>query len=533
MKLDRRDFMLLMGSSVMLPVFGSSFGARAQESVTGGMLRIFLNEPTSLCSAFNSAGQIAQISPKIFDGLVEYDFDMVPQPRLATSVELSADAKTLTIKLREGLRWHDGKPLTSADVQFSAMEVWKILHPRGRATYGTLREVETPDETTAIFRFSSPAGFVLNALNSSEAQVIPRHIYQGTDILTNPANISPVGSGPFRFVEWRQGEYILLERNPDYWDKGKPYLDRIVVLLQQDPSSRAIAFETQEVEFAGAVPVSFADARRLDALPYIEVPDKGFEAYGNNVFTEVNLRRPNLQDVRVRRAILHAIDREFILKNIFFGFGSVATGPVPQTITKFYTADVPQYPFDPELAQTLLDEAGFTPGADNLRLRLTIDAPPSGAGVYIAVAEYIKQALRIVGIDATIRSSDFATFYKRIYTDYDFDLTVTGASALTDPTIGVQRFFWSKNITPGVPFSNSSGYAKPETDALLEAAQREPDSQRRVEIFYKFQYLVVTDLPILPLADVPYFAVKNTRVHNSELTPFGSAGSFADVYLTP
>lgn len=531
MDIYRRTFVIGLGSALALPALGELAGsAFAQNPVKGGTVRIFSNEPVGLTSAISSSGPIAQLSPKLFDGLVEYDHDMKPHPRMASSVEMSDDAKTLTIVLREGLKWHDGQPITSADIAFSAMEVWSKHHPRGRSTYAALESVDTPDELTAIFNFSRPSAFVMNALFASEAQVIPRHIYEGTDILTNPANTAPIGSGPFRFVEWRQGEYILLERNPDYWAEGEPYVDQIVVLLVADNSARAIAFEAQEVDAAGAIPIALADARRLERLPYIEIPDTGFEAYGNNTFMEVNLRRPALQDVRVRQAILHALDRDFMMKNVYFDFGTIATGPIPATIATFYTDDVPTYPFDTERAIALLEEAGHMPDSNGIRLSLTLDPLPYGT-VPQPAAAYIKQALSVVGIDVTIRSGDAATYFRRVYGENDFDLTISGASALTDPTIGVQRFFWSKNIIPGVAFSNGSGYSDPEMDAILEAAAAEPNPARRVELFHQFQRKAATDLPILPIADLPYFAVKNKRLKNSEVSPFGFGGSFSTVYI--
>lgn len=533
MNISRRNFVLTTGAITVLSALGlQSPAVFAQSSVPvkGGTIRIFLSDPTVLVSAISSAGQTALISPKLFDGLVEYDNDMVPHPRMATSVKLSDDARTLTIVLREGLKWHDGQPITSADVAFSALEVWKKFHSRGRSTYASLESVDTPDELTSVFHFSKPSAFVMNALFASEAQVIPKHIYQGSDILKNPANTAPIGSGPFRFVEWKQGEYILLEKNPHYWAKDEPYADQIVVLLVQDSSARALAFEAQEVDAAGGMPVSMADARRLARLPYIEIPTTGNEAYGNNHFVEVNLRRPYLQDVRVRQALLHAIDRDFMLKNVYFGFGTAATGPIPVTMKTFYSPEVPTYGYDPQKAMALLDEAGFKPDAKGKRLSLTIDPLPLG-DIYSAAAAYMKQALAAVGVDLTIRSADIATYYRRIYGDYDYDLTFAGASALTDPTIGVQRFFWSKNIIPGVPFSNGSGYSNPEMDAILEQAAAEPNPQKRIELFNKFQTLAATDLPILPIADAPYFAVRNKRLKNAEVSPFGFGGSFSNAYI--
>ena len=376
MDTNRRAFTLGLGSAVAWPALGGlTTAAYAQTPVKGGTVRIFLSEPTGLVSAISSAGPIAQISPKLFEGLVVYDADMKMQPRMAKSVVMSADGKTLTIVLREGLKWHDGKPITSADVAFSATKVWSKFHSRGRSTYAALTGVDTPDGLTAVFNFSTPSAFVMNALFASEAQVVPKHIYDGTDILKNPTNTAPIGSGPFKFVEWKQGEYILLEKNPHYWAKDEPLADQIVVLLVPDSSARAIAFEAQEVDAAGGIPVSLAEARRLEKLPYIDIPDKGYQAYGNNCFMEVNVRRPALSDVRVRRAILHALDRDFMLKNVFFNFGNVATGPVPSGISAFYTTDVPAYPFDMEKSKALLDEAGLVAKGRGIRLTLTLDPP--------------------------------------------------------------------------------------------------------------------------------------------------------------
>ena len=533
MRATRRDVLAGLGASLSAAALMSRTGAAAANSsspVKGGVLRMWVNEPTTLTSAYTSAGQTYYTSGKIFDGLVEYDFDMKPKPKLATSWDLSPDGLTLRFTLRGDVKWHDGKPFTSSDLQYSALEIWRKLHPRGRSTWANLASVETPNATTAIFRFSKPSPYVLNALISPEAQVLPRHLYEGKDVLTNPANIAPIGNGPFRFKEWQRGDYILLERNSDYWDKGKPYLDQIVYRIIPDASSRSVAFEANEIDIGGGIPISLADARRLEKIPTLEIPERGAEAYGNNTFLEVNVRRPYLQDRQVRQAFLHGLDRDFILKNIFFNFGQVATGPIPYTINTFYTADVPKYDYSLDKANALLDEAGQKRGADGTRFKVTIDVLPFGE-YYFRMADYLKQQFALLGIAAEIRNADFATYYRRIYTDYDFDITCSGASALTDPTIGVQRFFWSKNIIKGVPFSNGTGYSNPEVDAILEAAQTEIDPQKRVALFHQFQQKVVDDLPILPMCDVPYFTVKSKSVKNTENSPFGISDNFAEVYI--
>jgi peptide/nickel transport system substrate-binding protein len=526
----RRD--VLAGMSAFAATAGLP-GAFAQGTapVKGGTLRMWIVEPIMLTGAFNSAGQIYQISGKMFDGLVEYDFNLNPTPKLAIAWKLSPDAKELRFTLRSGVKWHDGRPFTSADVKFSALEVWRKLHPRGKSIWANLTDVETPDEVTAIFKLSNPSPYVMNALVGVESQVLPRHIYEGTNILTNPANLRPVGNGPFKFKEWRKGEYLLLERNPDYWDAGRPYLDSIVVTFTPDEGARAVALEAGELDLAGGLPVALPDARRLSKVPTLEIPATGYEALAHQVFMELNVRKPYFKDPRVRQAIYHAIDRDFLLKNIWYGFGKVATGPISSDLKTFYTADVPRYEYSIAKANQLLDAAGLTKDASGVRLRVTHDSNPFGGENNRRISAYFKQQMDQIGIKVDIRASDTATFIKRVYTDYDFDTTSTQAFGLSDPTIGVQRFYWSKNIVPGVAFSNGSGYSNPEVDKLLEAAQSEIDPAKRAGLFHDFQRAIMRDLPLLPLVDGQYLAVRSRAVVGTEATPYGIHDNFASVYI--
>lgn len=529
MTIRRRDLLAAIPTLAAASGLPRAF-AQGSAPVKGGTLRMWIVEPTMLTGAFNSAGQIYQISGKMFDGLVEYDFNFNPTPKLATAWKLSQDAKELTFTLRNDVKWHDGKPFTSADLKFSALEVWRKLHPRGKAIWANLVDIETPDTTTAVFKLSNPSPYVMNALVGVESQVLPRHIYEGTNILANPANLAPVGNGPFRFKEWRRGDYLLLERNPNYWDAGRPYLDSIVVSFTPDEGARAVALEAGELDLAGGLPVALPDARRLERVPTLEIPTKGYEALAHQVFMELNVRKSYFKDARVRQAIYHAIDRDFLLKNIWFNFGKVATGPISSDLKNFYTPDVPRYEFSIAKANQLLDAAGLTKDVSGVRLRITHDSNPFGGENNRRISAYFKQQMDLLGIKVDIRAGDTATFIKRVYTDYDFDTTSTQAFGLSDPTIGVQRFYWSKNIVPGVAFSNGSGYSNPEVDKLLEAAQSEIDPSKRAALFHDFQRIIMRDLPLLPLIDGQYFAVRSRAVIGTEATPYGIHDNFANVY---
>jgi peptide/nickel transport system substrate-binding protein len=519
---------ILLGS-LALPVL-----ARAQEAPRrGGVLtQIIQPEPPSLTGAFSTVGTIQAVSPKMFDGLVEYDFDMRPKPQLATAWEASADGLAIRFTLRDGVLWHDGEKFTSADVAWSLMNVWKTLHGRGRATYAFVEKVETPDPLTAVLRLSKPSPAIMNALAAAESQVLPRHLYEGADVLGNPLNNAPVGNGPFRFKEWRRGSALIVERNPDYWDRGKPYLDGIVMRFIPDGAGRSAALETGEALLGGDNPVPLNDVARLAKLPQLSVDRRGYNSVNNIQFLEFNLRRPQFQDARVRRAIGMALNRELIARNIWFGEGRAATGPIPRTMANFYTADVPPLPFDVAGANKLLDAAGVARGTGGTRFRMFMDWAPYGDALQ-RTGEYVRQALRPLGIEVEIRSSDLPGWLRRVYTDNDFDMTTFYLSATADPTLGLQRFWWSKNIQKGAVFTNASGYSSKEMDRILESAAVEIDAAKRTDLFHQFQRLAMTDLNIIPLVDLDGVTLANKRVHDHTTGAYGVRTSLASAWLSP
>ena len=183
----------------------------------GTLVQITQPEPPNLAPYISTVGPISQVTAKVFDGLLEYGFDLKPRPSLAESWTESADGKTITFKLRKDVTFHDGKPFTAADVQFTVMEVLKKNHPRGMATFRDVTAVETPDAHTAVFKLSVAAPYIMKALASSESPILPKHVYERGDIKTHANANNPIGSGPFKFVEWRRGEFVRLDKNANYW----------------------------------------------------------------------------------------------------------------------------------------------------------------------------------------------------------------------------------------------------------------------------------------------------------------------------
>ena len=506
--------------------------AVARAPVKGGVLRVLLDpEPPTLLTLTNTAGVSLYTSSKTNEGLLTYDFNLNPGPQLATSWSVSPDGLEYTFKLRPGVRWHDGTPFTSADVAFSIATL-KEVHPRGRGTFANVKDIATPDALTAVLKLSRPAPYLLTALAASETPIVPRHLLEGQTIVGHPLNDAPVGTGPDRFKEWVRGSHIIYERNPDYWDQPKPYIDRIVFVIMPDAAARSAAVESGAIDLAPGAPVPLSDFDRLKQKPRLRFVTEGYE-YINSVYRiEFNLDRPYLAKRQVREAIAHAIDRKQLLQIALLGYGDVSLGPISPYLKRFAAPDLPFYPLDLKRAEQLLDEAGYPRVSGAPRLKLVHDPLPYGEP-FRRAGDFIRNALGRIGIEVTIRSQDFATYIHRVYTDRDFDFTFNSMSNLFDPTVGVQRLYWSKNFRVGVPFSNGSHYVSAETDRLLEAAAVETDPAKRLQEFTAFQRQVIQDLPDITVAAVYYATIADRKVIDHTLTADGICGNLAKVYIDP
>lgn len=528
MAIQRRNFLAL--AAVPGTLAWQRLHAQTLTPTKGGTLVIGVGrDPPLLTSALTTAGPTQAVSGKVFDGLLSYDAQFKPQARLATAWETSKDGLALTLHLREGVRWHDGKPFTSADVAYSVLEAWKKFNARGRSTFLNVERVDTPSPQVAVLRLARPAPFILQALSSAESQVIPRHLYAGSDPLANPRNSAPIGTGPFRFVRWDKGRQLVLERNPDYWDAGKPYLDQIIWRQITDPAALAAALETGAIQLAGELPLT--DLKSLAARSHLAVHRRINSANLGITGFEFNLEKPIFQDVRVRQAIAHAVDRDFLVRNVWQGYATAEHGPIPSGFAEFHAADVPKYPFDLKKAEALLEAAGFKRNAQGIRLQFSCDPNATGAGTLLQTAQVLRANLARIGVKLDVRVQDFGEFVNRVYTRRDFDTSIVGASAGPDPAIGTQRFYWSRNIQPGVAFSNGAAYRNPQVDQLLEAAQVETDGAKRRELYRRFQHIVQTDLPKIPLVSAETVVVASKALRDFIVDSDGTNGNFAGAWL--
>ncbi|MGE0503492.1 MAG: ABC transporter substrate-binding protein [Rhizobiaceae bacterium] len=522
---------LMSGAAALLA--STALPRMAFAQTRGGRLVVAADsEPRNLNPAMVASNGVFFVSSKVVEPLAEASFEGEGglKPLLATGWEGSADGLSVTLRLRRGVTWHDGKPFTSADVAFSALQVWKPLQNLGRVVFKDLEAVETPDDLTAVLKFARPTPFQLirNALPALTA-VLPKHLYEGTDIAANPANNAPVGTGPYTFAEHRPGEYFRLAKNPNYWDKDKPYLEEIIYRVLPDRAAAAGALEADEIQLAAFSMVPLADLDRISRVEGIEVVSKGYESLTYQLVVEINHRRKEMADLKVRQAIAHAIDKDFVVRTVFLGYAAAATGPVPKNSKQFYSADVPTYAFDVAKANALLDEAGYARGADGKRFALKL-LPAPYFNETRQFGDYLRQALAEIGIDAEIVNNDAAAHIKAVYTDHAFDIAVGPPVFRDDPAISTTILVQS-GVPDGVPFSNQGGYANPEIDAIIAAAASELDEAKRTALYNEFQEKVAADLPLINVAEWGFITVARTSVKNVSNNPRWAVSNWADTYL--
>jgi peptide/nickel transport system substrate-binding protein len=463
--------------------------------------------PRHFNTAVQSGLATATPSAQIFSSLLDFDENWQPVPYMAKSWEVSDGGMAYTIHMVENVAFHDGKPVTSEDVAFS-FEVVKNNHPFGRAMFAAVDRVETPDPHTAVFKLSRPHPALLMCLSPPLLPILPKHVYgDGQPIRKHPANLKPIGSGPFKFVDFKKGEYYVFERNENFFRPDRPYVDRFIARLIRDSKSREIALKQGKVHYMGSAGLRLQSVSRMKKDKNLKIFPAGLDAIGPITYLEPNMRKPPFNDVRVRQAMAYAIDRDFIINKLHHGLTTPCTGPLYHS-SPFYTADVNKYDLDLEKANKLLDEAGYAKKANGIRFSANLDWLPGVPDDQQIIAEYLKPQLRKVGIEIVLRPPpDFGTWLKRV-AGWEYDLTLNLPFNYPDPIIGVHRLYLSTNIKH-IPWSNTQGYKNPKVDEILNKAAVEVDFEKRKALYIEFQKIITDELPLIYIHEVAAFTFLN------------------------
>ena len=448
----------------------------------------------------------------MFEGLATYDAEFQLHPELATSWDFSADGLTLTFHLRQGVKWHDGEPFTSADVKFSFEEAIGKFNPRGKVAFQSVDSVETPDDFTVIFHMKNPSPGFIYQIGIGESPIIPKHIYENEDVVEGAhatCQEMPIGTGPFKAGSYEPGVSFTMVRNDEWWGtedfwkgKGMPYLDQIIALFVTDETARSNGFETGEFDYLYMEGLPAADVSRFKEMPGRLI---AFECTTMPVEIQFgfNLRRDQWQDVRVRQAIAWALDREVINELGNFGNGTPSWTFFPPT-SPLYNPNIATYsPPDLTKAEALLDEAGYPRGADGIRFEMDLYTLAS-------IQDYafvFKQQVEQTGIKVNVVAPEREIALDTVFVKHDFDVAVWGLG-VNDPGIGVSRLFRSNNIGEN-PYNNYAAYENPEMDTLWATFSTTIDEAVRKETLFRIEEIANQDLPYIFVNTPPNWASFN------------------------
>ena len=515
---------------VVSGLFLSACGSAVPAATGGGggtVTLIIPEEPVTLNYFMADAAIVRQVADATsMTGLATINENGEYVPVLATELPtldnggLSADYLTVTWKLREGLKWSDGEPITSDDIRFT-VEV--LSNPDSGALNGVggfdlISNVETPDDLTAVLTYSSPyAGY----LDQFAYGLLPRHATGAPEDMPGwEWNRKPVGAGPFVVSDWSSGESITLTRNPNYYEEGKPYLDSLVFRIVPEPAAQTAMMLNGEAQFhlwPGEFPEDYNTLLKGKATQHL-IPGIWNMAIDFNLSAPFDgdpsaaTPHPILGDIRVREAIASAIDYDTLLADVLRGTASASTNPFAYG---WYQCDLPRkYNFDLDKANQLLEEAGWVMGADGIRVAKGAKYAPDGTRLSLELQgytafdplqlteEFIVENLKKAGIEARIQNYDFSIIFGT-YEDNsprmigDYDMLIFDRGFTTEPQGYVFDAYHSSRIPSDADPTggNYLRWVNPEVDAALEVAGSSFDTQTRKDAYCKIGQAVIDDVP--------------------------------------
>ena len=504
-----------LATLVLLAAFGGLTGCGAPHREPGTVVFLIQNSPTSLDPRVGTDEVSEHIDELLFDGLVVKNAKFQFEPAVAQSWE-QPDPRTIIFHLRSGVRFSDGRALTSRDVKWTidSMRNGAVISPKG-ASYVSVDWVEARDPLTVVFHLKHADNFLLTNLATDAMGIVPEG--SGRDFWRNP-----VGTGPFRFVSQRIDQDVTIERNPLSW-AGEPKIGRVRFAVVPDAITQSLELEkgSADVEVNSlpmdSIPILASRANlEVSSTPGTEVQYLAF-----------NTRDPILKDKRVRQAIACAINRNLIVATLYHGHARPALSLLPASHWA-WTGDVERYDYDPARAERLLDEAGYRRGADGVRLRLTIKASTDERARLLAAV--LQQQLGRVGIALDIRSNEFATFYADIVRGAFQMYSLYWIGGNEQPDI-FSLVFSSARFPPNG--ANRGRYSNPQLDALLNDADQSSNMARRRADYVEAQQILARDLPSVPLWYLDTLVVHNRRLTNVVPEPSGSYTFLETAQLKP
>lgn len=463
----------------------------------GSLINAMTGEPSGLISMIAGESASSAISSNIFNSLLKYDKNLELEGDLVASWQVSSDQKTISFTLKPGLKWADGKPLTSADVLFT----WQAVTDEKTASpyasdFQLVKKAEAPDPLTFKVTYAEAYAPALDSW--AGLQILPKHLLQGQDLHTTAFARKPVGSHYYKLDSWAHGENLKLSRNPNSV-LGQAKIDQLISRIIPDNSAQFLELMADNIDYMGLDPIKYS--RIIPARPELQQKLALYKELGNSyTYMGFNLKHKPFDDKRVRLAINYAIDKQEIIDGVYLGLGINIASPYKPG-TRWSNPALQPYPYDPLKARALLKEAGFVDSdGDGILER---DGKPFAFEIVTnqnkereKSAVLIQRRLKEIGIDVQIRAIEWASFISRFIKTGDFDVVVLGWGLGLDPD---QYNIWhSSQQAPGQ--FNFIGYNNPTIDKLLEQGRVELNPDKRMKIYHEFARVLLEDSPIVYLS---------------------------------
>lgn len=493
------------GSNTSNAGSGSQGGGEAAASTDANQLVIARPEDSDNLDPVTQDGNVnIWLFGLTMEGLVRTSDDGKSiEPCLAESWDVSEDGTQYTFHLKPDVLFADGTPVTTEDWIWSLERARDTESSAWAFSLNALQSVEAPDDQTLVLTLTEPWAPILADLAMFNASVQSKAYYDevGAEAYTQ----APMGTGPYYFSEWQKGEYVLLEKNTNYWNPEEPKLDSIKFTVVPDDNSRVMQLQAGEVDAITFVP--WNRMQELDDDPNIVATGLPSTEVRNLIFN--NTIEP-LNDVRVRQALAMATDKQQLMDVALYGYGEIATSFInPNVLYSDTSVEVPEY--DPEGAKALLEEAGY---GDGFELTLSLD---SGNTVNATLGTLLKEQWAQVGVTLNLETLEKGTINER----------------MNNMTLDLQLRSWTSDMAdPSQPceyscvYSNAqnlfSGWQNAEAEELVAAANVELDTTRRQELYSELQQLYADEMPVLSLFYIPYPVAYRSNVENFIQTPLGA-----------
>jgi len=478
------------------------------DQLNGSLVIATKLEPSSFVYNYVWDGSIPYINRNIFSKLVAYDESTGElYGDLAESWSNSEDLKSYTFILRQGVMWHDGTPFTAADVKWTIESILEQgTSANGYKFLSLVDEVVTPDDFTVILNLKEPIGTMINNVADYYGfDILPKHLYEGTDVLTNPNNLQPIGTGPFKFDEHVIGSHVRLVANTDYFGDG-PYIEEVIFAFTPSETTAMTKIEAGEAGWMTASP-AFAEIKRLQSANGVKVdmqPSTITQWMGFNM----DGGRQYVSDPKVREAIVYALDNREIAEKLYSGLVNPATSWYTTLIEWADNKEVRQPETDVDYANKLLDDAGYVRGNDGYRFTLTYRAFATSIFGTTDIPIFVTQQLDSIGIKVNYEQYEWALRTEKLDNDRDWDLCSGGGDRGPDPS-NFASYLLSTSA------SNKMRYVNPEIDELFAQGVQFADTGKRAEYYYKIQEIIARDIPMFNFVEygIP-------RVYSDKYTGF-------------